>query len=92
MKQIALILILLFITASCLADEFRIPFSVYPKELQKQFADTGRKLDLSGNDRTEDSWGFLENKGSNVSIFTYYSATDEDLSLIMKLIMERQDG
>ncbi len=81
-----LIIIILFITTNCFSDEFRIGFSVYPKELQKQFAEQGRKLDLSGNDRTKDSFGFIENKGTSIVIYTYRSATEEDMKLILKII------
>lgn len=84
-----IILILLFITTTAYADQFEIPFSCYPKQLQKQFADEGKKLDLSGNDRTLESWGFIENKGTTFIIYTYKSATDEDFTLIMKLVMGR---
>jgi len=85
--KIAFIIIFLFITAFAYADAFEIPFSVYPKELQAQFAEEGKKLDLSGNDRTKESWGFIENKGTEFIIYTYKSATIEDLNLIKKIIM-----
>lgn len=89
MKRIALIFIFLFITQALYADEFRVPFSCYPKKVQAKFEEHNRKLDLSGNDRTEESWGFLESKGSNYVIYTYRPATEEDFQLIMDIIQGR---
>ncbi|HEC64909.1 MAG TPA: hypothetical protein ENI23_06440 [bacterium] len=84
MKKL-LIIFLLFANLAY-SDQLLIPFDCYPKEVQKQLAKTGRKLDLSGNDRTEDSWGFIENKGSVYIIYTYKSATKDDLGAIMTLV------
>ena len=81
------LLVLLLFATNCFADEFRIPLRCHPKELQNHFAETGRKLDLSGNDETRDSWGFIENKGSSFVIYTYRAATDEDMALILKVII-----
>ena len=71
MKKIGLILILLIAT-NCYADSFKVPFSCYPKEVQKVFTEYDVKLDLDANERTEGSWGFLENKGTEYWIHTYY--------------------
>ena len=88
MKRIVFILIFLFITVTAYADIFKIPFSVFPRELQAKFALEGKKLDLNGNDRTKDSWGFIENKGTNFIIYTYKPATTEDFNLIKQIIMQ----
>ena len=68
------------------ADEIKIPFSCYPKILQSKLEEKGYKLDLSGNDRTEESWGFLENKGTSFSIFTYQPVTEEELQMISGVV------
>jgi len=87
LKKLCLILILLS-PLTCCADEFMFPFSCYPKQVQEKFAEHGKKLDLDGNDRTEESWGFIENQGTNFKIYTYYSATEEDLQIIVELFNE----
>jgi len=86
MKKTALIILLLFITSGVFADELQVPFSCYPKQLQEVFNKSGRKLDLSGNDRTEESWGFVENKGSSYVIYTYKPATQEDFEFLIKIL------
>ncbi len=85
-RKLCLILVILLLPLTCLSDEFRFPFSVYPKKLQAKFAEYDRKLDLNGNDRTEDSWGFIENKGTAFVIFTYRSATKEDFKIIREIL------
>ena len=78
--------LLLISTNLVFADKLKIPYSCYPKEIQANFLDIGRKLDLSGNDRTRDSWGFLVNEGSEFTIYTYKGATEEDLKAVMDII------
>ena len=85
MKTI-IVLVLLLVTTMCSADELRIPYSCYPRELQQQFLDKGYKVDLNSVDRTRESWGFIENEGSQYKIFTYNSVTTEELQDIMELI------
>lgn len=63
-----------------------MPFSCYPKEIQKKCAEYGKKLDLSGNDRDENSWGFLVNEGTQFTIYTYESITEEDLELMLEIL------
>lgn len=67
------------------SDKLIIPFDCYPKEIQVSFAEAGRKLDLSGNDRTRESWGFIVNEGSQFTIYTYKSATPEDFKIMMDI-------
>lgn len=85
---LALLILLLLLPLACFAEEFRFPFSCYPKDVQKQFAEYNKKLDLDGNDRTEDSWGFIENKGTFFKIYTYFQTTKEDKEIIRKVILE----
>lgn len=92
MKIIFLILISILFFNIAFCDQLEIPYSCYPKILQERFADNNLKLDLSGNDRTQDSWGFIENKGTSYKIFTYRSVTPEELSLIMKIARESING
>lgn len=92
MKYIIFILSFLLLSQICFSDQLIIPFSCYPYELQEKFAKHGRKLDLDRNARTRDSWAFLENRGQEFRIFTYFPATSEDFEIILKLAMERKDG
>ena len=89
MKKLFFItILLLFLTTSVFSDEFQIPFSVYPKQLQAKFKEHNIKLDLSGNDRTENSWGFIENRGTSFTIFTYRNITTEEMDVMLDIIME----
>ena len=72
----------MLITTNALADKLIIEFDCYPKELQKLYLETGRKLDMNGNDRTEDSWGFIVNEGQRYIIYTYKPATEDDFNVI----------
>ena len=86
--KIIIALILILLTTNAYADKIIIPFSVYPYELQRIYAEHGKKLDLNRNDRTPDSWGFLMNEGTNFTIYTYESATDEDFRFILDMLWE----
>ena len=85
MKKIIIAFIFIFITINLYADEITMPWSCYPKEVQKVFAREGVKLDLSGNDRTPESWGFLVNKGTEFTIYTYQPMRREDWNLFNKI-------
>jgi len=78
--------LLLMSTNLVFADKLIVPYDCYPKEMQAEFAKTGRKLDLSGNDRTKNSWGFIVNEGSQFIIYTYKGATQDDFSAIMGIV------
>lgn len=88
--KFSLIVTILLLPLACFADEIRYPFSVYPKKVQAKFAEYGIKLDLNGNDRTEDSWGFIESKGSSFIIYTYRSATKEDFKLLREIFLTEE--
>ena len=85
--KIILIILMLLITTIAYADEYTIMGSCYPKKIQQQFADKGLKLDLSGNDRTPDSFGFILNEGTQFKIFTYKELNEEEMTLMLKIIM-----
>lgn len=89
LKVLIYIAIIIIVAWSCFADEVQIPFSCYPKEIQAKFLKAGKQLDLNGDDRKEDSWGFIENKGTHYNIITYKQITPEDLQEIQKIIMEK---
>lgn len=86
MKTILFSIIILCITTISNADILQISKSCYPKELQKQFASKGYKLDINGNDRDTKSWGFLNNKGQEYEIITYNPVTPKELEDIMRLV------
>ena len=86
--KILIIILLLLITTSCFSDELQLPFSVYPKKLQAKFIEKGYKLDLSANDREEDSWGFIVSEGTKFSIFTYHPVTQKEMQDIIKIMGE----
>jgi len=83
-----ILLILLLWVGVASADILKIPIDCWPLELQQKFKESGRKLDLSANERTEDSWGFLVSKGTSFELVTYQSTTDEDFSFIQKIVFE----
>ena len=91
MKKLALIIILLFITTGVYADTLLIPNSCYPRQLQETFAENGLKLDLSANDRTKESWGFIESRGTTYNLHTYKSVTEEELNLIQEIVWLSQN-
>jgi len=88
MKKLLFIFII-FLSITAYADQIELPFSCYPKQVQAKFAEAGYKLDLSANDREEDSWGFIESKGSTFNIFTYRQIDIETLNDIQKIVMEK---
>ncbi len=69
-----------------------VPFSCYPKEVQEAFALNDLKLDLSGNDRTEESWGFIENKGASFVLYSYKPLTQEDFVLLNQILFGNKNG
>ena len=71
-----------------MADKLRIPFSCFPKEIQLDFQRKGLKLDLNGNDRTRDSWGFIMNEGNQYVIFTYRSLNNEDFDTVSEILFD----
>ena len=81
-------MILMFSCSIALADKIEIPFQCFPKEIQKSFKQYGIKLDLSGNDRSQDSWGFIQNEGSRYNLFSYNLLTIKELELVGKIIVE----
>jgi len=68
------------------ADELQIPLPCYPKQVQQFFLDRGYKVELNGNERDKDTWGFIENKGTSFTVVSYYPITDKDLQVIQELV------
>ena len=89
-KLITIILILIATTAH--ADKLIIPFDCYPTEVQEKFLTEGIKLDLDGNERTQESWGFLKNEGNQFIIYTYNSITIEELDIVMEILNGSNNG
>lgn len=87
MKTIFIILFLLC-AYKVNADEISVPFECYPKELKQEFKLKGLKLDINSIDKTENSWGYLINKGDSFVIYTYKDATQEDFYTIQKIVFE----
>jgi len=85
-----IIIIILMLATTCFADTLQIPFSVYPKKIQREFKKIEVRLDLNPNDRTERSWGFLENKGTSFNIITYKPVNAEDFPVIQEIIFHSQ--
>ena len=85
--------VLLFCFVSpCFGAEIIIPFNnCYPKKVQESFAKRGYKVDLSANDRTKESVGFIENRGTQWLVITYeIDVTDEKFSEDLKEIVWEQ--
>lgn len=86
------IIVFLLLMTTAFADELQVPGSCYPKVLQEQFREYGLKLDLSGNDRTEDSFGFIDNRGTSFNIITYRPLTRDDFNIISKILFGENYG
>ena len=84
--RIVLLIIFLLFTTTISADMLQVPFSCWPIELKKAFAEVGKKLDLSGVERTKDSWGYIKNEGNRYTIYTYKSVQKEDFEIIQKIV------
>lgn len=87
-KVILLILLTTLLSVNSFAEKFTIPFSCYPKEIQKKFEERGMKLDLNGNDKTPESFGFIQNEGREFVIYTYKDLSDEDLERMRSAILD----
>jgi len=90
MKKLILTLLFILITTHAFADKLEIYFDCYPKEVQEMFHKRGYKLDLSGNDRTRKSWGFIVSEGSRYFIYTYKALTMDELDMVKEVVMEAE--
>ena len=89
MKQALILFSVIFLLSpKVCADQIQIQFTCWPQELQTKFLENGKKLDLSANDRTDDSWGYLFSKGSEYVIYTYHAVTGEELDIVKKVVNE----
>lgn len=86
MKKLLTFIFIFLVAATGYTDMLIIPFSGYPKEIQARFKEYGLKVDLDGNDRDKESWGFIDNRGSEIILYTYTSVTDEDRMLVMDIL------
>jgi len=85
MKKIIFAFILLFIYTSVFADEITIPFCISIKKVQEAFKIYDKKLDNFWEEPTEDSWGYIMNKGNEIVLYTYKPMTIEDFNLLNKI-------
>lgn len=74
-----------------LADVYSIPWECYPKQIQQEFEENDLKLDLDRNDRTLNSWGFLENRGAEYIIYTYRSLTRAERKSFLNIINKEEN-
>ena len=88
MKTLFIIVFILSIASVSFSDELDIPFSCWPVELQQAFLKYGKKMDLNSDERTDDSFGYILNKGSKYVIYTYHSVSPEDFEIIKKVTFE----
>lgn len=90
MRFVIGLIFLFFITiiTNCYADNIIIPFECYPKQIQTKFLKHNIKLELNGETREQDTFGFIRNNGSNYEIVTYKPVTNEQLELIKNIIFE----
>lgn len=86
--RIILVIFFLLCCSFAFSDELNIPFSCWSKELQTEFKELGRKLDLESSERTNDSWGYLVNKGSSYVIYTYNSVNPGEFEMIQKIVFD----
>ena len=94
MKILVFLFFLLNLSIAVKADELLVPFSCWPKQLQDEFSKYDKKLDLNGDDRTKDSWGYLVNKGDTYVIFTYHPVETEEFKIIQEIVfkVEQENG
>ena len=89
MKKLILAFFIIFVSTSlAFSDQFIIPYSCWPAELQREFKNYGFKLDLTGDPRTKDSFGYILNQGDKYTIFTYKSATSEEMAVILEITQQ----
>ena len=90
MKKIifGFIFFITFITVNCYADNIIIPFSCFPKQIQEKFLKHNVKLELNGEIRQKDTFGFIKNNGNSYEIVTYKPVTNEELEMIKNIIFE----
>lgn len=88
MKLAIVIMIMLLACGAAFADRIEIPFECYPKKVQSALLAKGFKVDLNGSDRSEDSWGLLENEGTRFSIITYRPITMKELQTVKEAILK----
>lgn len=86
MKRFIILILLLVISGSAMADKFMVPHSCYPQKIVRKFAEYGLKLELSGEYRDKDSWGYLINEGNKFTIYTYYSVTEEERLMLLEIL------
>ena len=79
MKTYPLLLIALSMSFTASADEIQIPFSVYMEKFKTECKTNG--LDLYGNDNSN---GFVADKGSSFTVFTYRTCPPEQLGIIQE--------
>lgn len=91
-KKLAIGVILIAICSTAYADNIKIPFPCYPKEIQEQFEVYGYKVDLNGNDRTTESWGFIINEGMTYTICTYQPVQKNDFIVINEVVFGGNNG
>lgn len=87
-KTIITFILLLFIQSVAFGATLMIPVSCWPLDLQKRFAESGRKLDLTASERTKDSWGYVFSKGDSFELYTYNSPTTDDFNFIQEVVFE----
>ena len=89
MKTVIIAIIFLFITTFVFSDEIEFPFTCNVTKAQEVFKLNGMKLDLSGNEKTDDSWGYIESRGSKFILYSYKTLTREELQLIENIVFGR---
>lgn len=82
---------LILLASLSFADEVQIPFSCYPLELQVEFAKAGMKLDLRAEDRTDDSWGYLQSEGNSFKLFSYHALQPVEFQTMQDIIFKIAD-
>lgn len=87
MKNLLTVLSIFLSITIAHADELIIPFPCYPQKIAEKFLMKGYVIDLSANERTQISYGFIVSRGNEYSIFTYNPVSNEDLQKILSIAM-----
>ncbi len=76
-RVIGLLLVTLSMSSILWADEIQVPFGVYMDEFKSECKLKG--LDLEGN---KNSQGFVKDEAGKFSVFTYKTATPEQMDIV----------
>lgn len=88
MKRLIVVVLMMLVCGTALADKVSVPFECWPQDLKERFEARGYELSLDANDKTRSTWAFLLNEGSKYHIMTYRPVKVEELNMIREVSTE----